>query len=65
MLTNTIRALRRFFSGFMQDRFKARRPVEVSLPADTAAVLDGLKARYSLEITLPAEPFSVWLEHGQ
>lgn len=65
MLTNTIRALKRFFNGDMQGRFKARRPVEVSLPAQTTAMLDGLKARYSIDITLPTEPFSVWLEHRQ
>jgi hypothetical protein len=65
MLTNTIRALKRFFDGDMEHRFKAPRPVEVSLPAETTAVLDGLKTRFSTDITLPGEPFSVWLEHGK
>ena len=49
----------------MRGLFKARRPVEVSLPAETTGTLDNLKARYSIEITLPGEPLFVCLEHGR
>jgi hypothetical protein len=65
MLATTVRAMKRFFNGGRQSRFESRRPAEVSLPAETTAVLDSLKARYSIDVTLPAEPFSIWLEHRQ
>jgi hypothetical protein len=65
MLANTIRALRRFVNGGMRDLFKAPRPLEVSLPAETTATLDNLKDRYSLDITLPSEPIFVSREYGQ
>ncbi len=45
--------------------FKSRRPIEVSLPAETVAVLDELMARYAVEIAMPDKPFCVRSEHAR
>lgn len=65
VIANALRALTRFFKGDIRHLFETRRPVEVSLSAETTATLDRLKARYSIEIAVPGEPVFVWLEHGQ
>jgi hypothetical protein len=54
-----------FFKRSRQDPFAGRRPVEVSLPAETAKALDDVRTGYRIQITVPAEPFDVHLERGQ
>ena len=65
MSLHRFRAVTFFFKRSRHDPFAAHRPVEVSLPAETAEILDDVKARYNIEITLPAEPFEVQSERGQ
>ena len=64
-MTRLFKRLTDLFKRVKGDPFDSRRPVEVSLPAETAGMLDDLKARYRTEITLPAEPFEVCSEHGR
>lgn len=52
------------FNRDTRDPFKASRPVEVSLPAETALLVDRLEARYNIEVTVPAEPLEFCEKSG-
>jgi hypothetical protein len=65
MPLDNFRRMMHFFRRSRHEPIPASRPIEVSLPAETAQMLADLQARYHTEITLPTEPFEINSERGQ
>jgi hypothetical protein len=65
VIAKVVRAAARVLNRAWQVPSEWRRITEVSIPAETAALLDQLRTRYSMEVLIPATPFCIRFEYAR